>query len=68
METVRNLCERCQQEDVVEVDRIVETNQMILHCRSCGHSWSAIPREEVDRRASVADRRKASRTDRRHHN
>jgi uncharacterized Zn finger protein len=68
MEAVPNVCERCEKQGAVEVARIVETNRLILRCRSCGHSWSAIPREEVDRRASVADRRKASRTDRRDHN
>jgi uncharacterized Zn finger protein len=68
METVPNACEFCHKQDVVEIDRITETNRLILHCRSCGHSWSAFPREAADRRAPVVDRRKASRTDRRHRN
>jgi uncharacterized Zn finger protein len=68
METVPNACELCHEENVVEVDRIVETNRLILHCRSCGHFWSALPLEDTDRRASVVDRRKASRTDRRQRN
>lgn len=65
MQTVPITCELCDKQDIVEVDRVMDGKRLTLRCRSCGHSWSVYSQQTVDQRHSAADRRKASRTDRR---
>jgi hypothetical protein len=60
MKTVPVICASCNREGTLVVERVANTTRMVVRCLACDDV-----REVVERRATLADRRKRSRTDRR---
>jgi len=59
-------CELCKKRGALVIERVADSNRLVIHCMACGYVWNAVePPNRAERRASPPDRRKASRTDRR---
>ena len=59
-------CALCRKRDVLVTERVAHTTRLVIHCMACGYVWNTTEASnDVDRRSEQADRRNASRTDRR---
>ena len=61
------VCNFCKQGGTLVTERNIEANRLLVGCLCCGHWWSLPDSTAIQqRRHSIPDRNKASRTDRRH--
>jgi len=65
MMTVQTACEFCKRRGLVGVERNTDANSLVFCCLHCGQFWSASAVDYDERCTSLADRRRARRTERR---